>query len=395
MSLTGIDIGAQGVRVALVDGVDDYGVAQITRAAEAEFAPGADAVVAGRIRQPGVVADALAAALKRARIKRANPAVVGVTADRSAVARHTVPAGSKPHKLGTARLASVVRTNAGGALAPQVPDEHARLSAWADLRTAADPVPVLVGVVGDDELAEVKDIAARVRVPLAAVDLHAAALLRGYLRLPEGSAQSGALVDLGASQTTVAVHRGGVLLGTKTLRIGGDSVTSEIMSALDWDWAAAEGQKHVVRVTASDDRPTMLPGQSSYVDDEEEESVGVNRDTDSLILQAAVHATEQLLEQVAGALESLESGVLGRAVDGIALRGGGARLGGFKALLQERVGRPCQQVAPQVEIADSKRTSSFFDEVHYGGGETSRRVVNPARVDSVGVAAGLALWEQV
>ena len=152
-----------------------------------------------------------------------------------------------------------------------------------------------------------------------------------------------ALVELGAGVTNVSVFAGGMLVGLKSLSIGGTDITDDIASAFGTRRTEAERMKcfYGSAMTSPRDNHDMIELAPIAGGQEGMESARVTR---AQLVAVIRQRLEQLTAQIEAALKSLGfQGPFGRQV---VLTGGGAELKGIADYAQGvlgravRVGRP-------------------------------------------------------
>ncbi len=229
----GLDIGSSGVRAVQIERRRG-GSLRLTHRGEVALAPGA--VVEGDVADASVVADALRRLWKQARLRQRTVAV-GLASQRVTVRQIDLP------DLPDAELRDAVRLQAQDQLPISI--DQALLDHVVVERYAVDDgrqnVRVLL-VAAEEEMVE-RLLAAVITAKLRPiqVDLDAFALIRSLA--PAESDQVEIVVDVGASVTKIAVHRGGNPLFVRMVRLGGDGATRALQEALDLGWGEAEAAK--------------------------------------------------------------------------------------------------------------------------------------------------------
>ena len=231
----GLDIGSSAVRVTELE-ARRGGMPRVIRYGEVCLPPGA--VVDGDVAEPAVVAEALRTLWADSGLRRRDVAV-GLASQRVTVREIELP------DLPEDELADAVRLQAQDQL--PMPVDEALLDYVVVHRSASGEarrnVRVLL-VAAEREMVErllAAVTAAKLRPVL--VDLDAFALLRS-LGARKGSGEPTELiVDIGATVTKIAVHRGGTPLFVRMVRLGGDAATRQIQQALELSWEDAEKAK--------------------------------------------------------------------------------------------------------------------------------------------------------
>ena len=231
----GLDIGSSAVRVAEVE-QRRGGPLRLTRVGEVALPPGA--VVDGDVVEPAVVTDALRKLWDSAGMRGRNVAV-GLASQRVTVRQVDLP------DMPDAELAAAVRLQAQDQL-PMPLDEALVDYVVVERYPAGDDrqnVRVLL-VAAECEMVErvlAAVTAAKLRPTL--VDLDAFALLRSLATPTELPEEAVLVVDIGATVTKIAVHRGGRPLFVRMVRLGGDASTRELQKVLELSWEEAEKAK--------------------------------------------------------------------------------------------------------------------------------------------------------
>lgn len=231
----GLDIGSGAVRAVELE-ARRGGMPRVARYGEVSLPSGA--VVDGDVVEPSVVAEALRTLWADAGLRRRDVAV-GLASQRVTVRAIELP------DLPEDELGDAVRLQAQDQL--PMPVDEALLDYVVIERSSAGEarrnVRVLL-VAAEREMVE-RLLAAVTTAKLrpVLVDLDAFALLRS-LGARNGSGEpTEAIVDIGATVTKIAVHRGGNPLFVRMVRLGGDAATRQIQQALELSWEDAERAK--------------------------------------------------------------------------------------------------------------------------------------------------------
>lgn len=151
---------------------------------------------------------------------------------------------------------------------------------------------------------------------------------------PDPAEQRGiVLIDIGASNTTVAVHVGGQPVFVRVLPgVGGDAVTDALHKEFDgWTWEEAEATKIALGLPAE-----LVPARPSF-------SVFEAENHQRADTHPAVFVISSVMEGVFGHLrESLEhvTSRSGIAIEKVQLLGGGSLMSGLPARLSSSLGLP-------------------------------------------------------
>lgn len=231
----GLDIGSSAVR-AVQFAKSRNGPHRLTHHGEVALPPGA--VVDGDVLEPDVVTAALRELWRQAGL-RGRAVAVGLASQRVTVRQIELP------ELADSELGDAVRLQAQDQL--PIPVEQALL----------DHVVIERYPVGDDRrnirlllVAADRELVERLLVPVTAaklrpvsVDLDAFALFRSLATSPFDADEVELLVDIGATVTTIAVHRGASPLFVRMVRLGGESATRQLQDVLDLERDEAEAAK--------------------------------------------------------------------------------------------------------------------------------------------------------
>lgn len=193
------------------------------------------------------------------------------------------------------------------------------------------------------------------------VDLLPFALVRA--RTPHGLDPAGeveAIVDIGADVVSVVVHAGGIPRYVRMIPgIGGDAITAAVQQRYDWTWDDAERTKLFVG----------LPGHAS-MDAGQQESVGPGHDGLEHPAQKVIASSaETLVQEIVTTLdfyrtsttEDLEDRDPSSALARLMLAGAGARLGGLRELLEERLDLSVEMLDAHTQIRAPRKVRSAGD----------------------------------
>jgi cell division protein FtsA len=184
-----------------------------------------------------------------------------------------------------------------------------------------------------------------------AVDIHVIAVAAGKACLSEEERELGvALVELGAGVTNVSVFMGGMLVGLKSIGMGGMDITDDIAAAFGTRRVEAERMKcfYGSATTSPRDNHDMIELKPIAGSEEGTEASRITRAQLNSVIRARL---EHLTGEVAAALKDLGfGGPFGRQV---VLTGGGSELKGIADYAQGvlgravRVGRPSLRGLPE------------------------------------------------
>jgi type IV pilus assembly protein PilM len=383
-SMVGLDIGASSVRVAEVLGLDSQGYALVRRYASLPLRR--EAITSKGISQPELVAAAIQAVVRQARVTSAG-LIVGINTTASGIVYEAAPFG-----LSTSERESMIRLSANE-ISPTVPLSDGAISTQV---TGTDTRPdgaimsqLLVGIAQRQHVDQIQKILKLARVKVQAIDFTGAATLRAYLRPPVGSTNVLAVIDIGSVFTNVAVAQGPYLRSLKTLPIGSASLTRAFLSVLgdssdkvdindQYDKAEEIKANYEVKIEGFSPNSENFY-RPSYTDSSLSNSQESNT-SHSQLDEAVDRALEELIVAIQGAIDadaaSFAGGGSGTPIEGILLAGRGSLLRGFKDRLAQRLSVPVQLGRP---IA---RVSGYAEE------DMEQTLI------SLGSAIGLGLWEE-
>ncbi|MDB5719405.1 MAG: ftsA [Alphaproteobacteria bacterium] len=154
-----------------------------------------------------------------------------------------------------------------------------------------------------------------------------------------------ALVELGAGVTNVSVFAGGMLVGLKSLSVGGSDITDDIASAFGTRRTEAERMKcfYGSAMTSPRDNHDMIELKPIAGSEEGTEAARITR---AQLIAVIRQRLEHLVGEIATALKDLGfGGPFGRQV---VLTGGGAELKGMADYAQGVLGRAVRVGRPSV-----------------------------------------------
>jgi type IV pilus assembly protein PilM len=377
----GIDLGATAVRVVEVAGTDSDSLAQITKVSVVPLQPGA--IVGGRIKDPTAVSWALTRALKEAKVKTYG-AVIGLSSPDTALARISLPG-----VLRDTEWASVLRTS-DKPISPKLPIGRSSLSLYSleeqlDESGTVALRTLMAAAALDDEVELLRQVCRASKVTPRAIDLAGAATMRCLTRSVAGNDDVATLVDVGASKIAVATRQGLHLRSLRTIEGGGDRITRSIMGVTGSSYDQAEELKLLMRLAAPDQarRTAQVAATSAYG---HVEASTVNEVDDSdVALESMTSSCNQIIDDIAAAMESDAAKHPNAPTQGILLCGGASLLRGFKDQLVQRVGVPAVVGRPWARIVAGKRTSQLLID----GTE------DPVLMLGLATATGLALWKEI
>lgn len=377
----GIDIGSTAVRVVEVSGTDSEGMAQITKGAVATMPAGA--MAGGRIKDAVAVAFAVRKAVKEAKVSPYG-VIVGVSSPDAALATFAMPGA-----VSSGEWVEVLRL------------EEKRISPKIDMADSALSVNrigsvtdgegnltnnILAAALQASEVDAVMEVCRLARITPRAIDHAGAAAFRGLLRIAPDDGSVNTLVDIGASKITVATRQGLHLRSVRTIEAGGDNITRNLMGATGNAFDSCEDSKRAMRIGM----PATGKARSSLAAALEnrfgvtEESTVIEEDRSDVAQESLTTSADNLIEEIAAAVEQDEAQHPGAPTQAIVLCGAGSLLQGLPERLQARLGRAAFIGRPWVKVIPGPRTAAL----------TKSGLDDQYLVLSMVTAAGLALWKE-
>lgn len=373
MRAVGIDISASGIRIAEVEPKLRDQFVTVKKLAFEPFPPDSSPVYpGGTIAYPVAVADALARALKAAKI----PPRKIVVPVRSGVgtALHSVPVGLK----NAAEYEAAIRGLADIPLWHEEGFERttARLS-WKVVNqhvTGAGVRKELLAItaVRRESVEQIEEVLELARVEPLAIDTQPACLLRALVRTHPDDDEVVTIVDVGASSTSVLTRRGPYPRHFVVIPSGGRKLTEAVQQNLGLSFADADTQKRYMRLEAPDLDSTIYGFGSSAAPSNYTQ---LDRDLSS--------AADDIIEEIAVAIEADASSNPANPTTGIQLVGLASRMSGFRQRLESRTGLPVHYGQPWVSMASAKVAEKLVGDDPF----EQRRLIM-----SFSTAIGAALW---
>jgi type IV pilus assembly protein PilM len=154
-----------------------------------------------------------------------------------------------------------------------------------------------------------------------------------------------AVIDVGAHVTSICVHDRGITRFVRILPSGGRDVTLAIARGLNLEDDVAESLKRGEPVVPPPPDETGAPPSSPELPDMEE------------VRRLALARAGSFVDEIRSSLEFYAAQVPGARIARVVVCGGGARLGGFLELLQERIpveverGRLFERVKSELDLS--------------------------------------------
>lgn len=367
--MIGIDIGTTEIRAVEIAGVGPDGFAIVTKIGISFLPEGA--VVGGRIRQPEIVGQVLARALKDGGIPKYG-VVIGMANPDIAVQKMLLPASVRRDE----RI-SAVRALGRPISSTIELDESVISSALVSITPSVEGVPMATVDIVAAKQSEIDAILIACKIAKVvprAIDLTGAALLRSLTRANSQSGEVGTVVDIGATKVTVTTRQGSQMRSVRTTLGGGNDLTRSLMALTGETFVDAERRKMSMKLNSAI-RESFSGG---YVDDIEDHKVVRNAVDDALS-----NAVDALVESIGQSIEA-DSVNHGSYTQVVTLCGGTTLLRGLKDRIQSRVGVPVAIGRPWADIERTKKNAKYFIEGR----------PDPRLLLSIAPAAGLALWRE-
>lgn len=396
----GVDLGATGIRVVrIADASPKDGVVRIERASHASLPTGA--INEGKINNPRNVAAALDQSLQDIKAPRSAPLALAVSGNQAAMTWVNVPNGFRPDE----RMA-FIRSNLE-MVGQNVLVSESSLSVVPVAKTAKHTT-VAVAAVNRKHLVTIRAILEEVKRNAVVIDLSAAALLRALAR-PRAN-DTMALVDIGDTHTVIAMRVGPHLRWVETVPVGGKSVTAALTAATDMNEDDAERAKYSLMardVTEAELAGALDPvaAAAAVIDDDDadmwdeaaaQELTADARRNEEQVTYAKrtrilTDAVDDLINDIAAAIEARVRVEQQHEPAGVALAGQGALIKGMNARFQDRFGSPVVGALPWAEFDINEYTRRFAQVDPTSKGRKQTYVVPPASQRQFAVAVGMAM----
>lgn len=374
--MVGVDVGSTAIRVVEVRGIDVDGFASVSKVARVPLREGA--VVRGRVRNPVMVSQALVHALKQAKVPPYG-FVAGLSGPEVAVARMTIPAVLKPEER-----TQVLRTTRRSPVASLRLEESVlsvnEIRRWVN-QDGVEVSAVAVAVAAAEEVELMRKVFELAQCQPRALDLTSVALMRALMRCPPDAHDVVSVVDVGATKTAVVTRQGPHVRSVRHIAFGGDRFVRSVMSATGDSLEDAEARVQMLSVGSTPGEVArMIGGYGSREAVAEEKE-----DRQTLVAEALRSAVDELVEQVAQALESDAQANGGQFTKGVVLTGRASQLSGLRDLLVQRLGVRVQSGRPWARLERNRNTAPFL----LDGREDPKLMVE------LTAAIGLAMWRKV
>jgi type IV pilus assembly protein PilM len=319
----GLDIGATGIRAAVINVRTRDGQTTATSEAVAGMPLSPGVVSHGMVLDPAALTDALTQLWRIHGLKCKN-VILGVANPQVLVRGMTLP------NLGAEQRAQALPFQAKDVVA--LPLEEVVLD-FAPLG-APDPETNMVDglLVASPRLPVIETVAAveRAGLTVVRVDLASFAVLRSTA---EQNVDVGAVIDFGAHLTTIVIHQGGVPKLVRTLSRGGEELTTALATKLEITAAEAESVKCATGLDA-------VGEASSVLED----------------------AIAPLLGEIRSSLNYFRTANPGAEVQQISLTGRAAALPGLDKRLATQTGAQCELVSPVRMVEPSAKSKGSRDD---------------------------------
>lgn len=368
----GVDIGSTAIRVAQVDGLDSDSLAKVSKAAIVPLTPGA--VVNGRIKDSNMVGFTLGKALKAAGVNGYG-IVVGSSTPEAAIVPVKLPLAIKPSDWVSAV------TLQGNQISPRVPLSDSAISLFqVGQDDDIDARFLLAAATSRNEAAALASAVRLAKAAPRAIDLAGAATMRALSRAFPGTSDVVTVVDIGATKTTVVTRQGPFMRSVRTLEIGGEDITRALMGAADESFDISERRKRSLELkpaSITEISDTDVAGYGSV----EKSRVAQVTTVQQRVEESLRFSCDQLIEQVAGVIESETVKYPNAPTQGIVLAGGGSLLRGLKEAFHQRTG---------VDVLLGRPWATFTSSP--GSKQVLEQMDEPSAMVELSTAIGLALW---
>lgn len=348
----GLDISTSSVRAAQLSVKD--GLFRLDRFAQMPLPVGA--VVNGEVQDPVAVGTAIKHLWKAGKFK-GKAVSVGVASQRVVVRQVDIPylPAQDRAKALPLMVADQIPMPVDDAVLDFVPLEQVPgldgATVARGLLVAAAEEPILATIAAADAAG----------LTVTDVDLTPFATVRSLVRAdPLGmSSETEAVIDIGASTSTLVVHRNGVPQFVRLMMMGGQDVTTRLMDDLGVNLPTAESLKR--ETTLTDDSAMASDGHSP-----------------AGVMSGVV---SNLVEELRGSLDYYQATGAEARLDRIVLTGGGSLVPGFEEQLEHATGLPVRRGMALTAL---------------GPGQSGLSAEHLAFADPLAAAAvGLAIWDDV
>lgn len=206
---------------------------------------------------------------------------------------------------------------------------------------------VLLIAAPNEMVNNAKEVVKMAEVQPEAIDLEPFALLRA-LQLtasPEKMQQCIALVNLGASSSSINIFKGGVLRHNRTITIAGNSFTKAIGQSLNLSFEEAEKIKKEKGVIRVEKDATPVPP------------------TTMRIFNVILPVLTELVTEVQRSFDYYRSRYRGESVDLVVLSGGTARFKNIEAYLSNELSIQCEVANPFRNLSVQKISGMTPDDL--------------------------------
>lgn len=370
----GVDIGSTAVRVVEVRGIDNRGFAVVSRVGFSPLREGA--ILGGKVKNPVAVSQALQRALKQAGVAPYG-FVTGYSAPEVAVTRMQLPGSLK----GDERVKSI-RTMEHQISASMRLDES--VLAVNEIRKFSAPngapiAAVVVAAAHEAEVNALRQVFKLAKCQPKALDLSGAAIMRALVRTPVDSADVHTVVDVGATKTSIATRQGPHLRSIRQIPVGGEAFVRAIIGVTGDDREAAQARVKVVSLSGS--AATAASLSTAYGSSAGSEP---GRSKETLLDEALNTVAEDLVEQIAAAIENDAASYGNTLTRAVVLCGAPSQIPGLRDRLSGRLGVPVKLGRPWAVLERSRSNLLLLKD----GREDPRMMMELA------TAIGLALWKE-
>lgn len=352
-SVIGVDIGSTAVRGAEVH--VKKGRPVITKAAEIPLPPGA--VVAGELREPTVLQNALKLLWKTGRFSRRDVAI-GVANQQTLVRQVDLPLeiGEDFKETLPLKVAQDLPVDAS-----ELTLDYYKLEDYIDGRGRPHRKALLVGAMNT----VVENAAAAVseaKLKPTVIDFSGFSLIRtavyGYgdpknvpgTPRPDEDIACEVIVDMGAQLTIVAIHYGGRPLFVRLASGGGDSVTRAISDHLGLRWEVADALKRSLGIGG------IVPtdkASARLIDEVPEAAVGVAQQIVNMMASSLVQSVRESVEYFLAASPQVTG------ISKVYLSGGASLLPGYADRVAAELRSEVALLTPLKDFGKGRRAKKF------------------------------------
>ena len=377
----GVDIGSSAVRAVRVTKINNDGYAIVDRLAIVQLKP--DIVKEGRIKNAVYVGRAVNKALET--LNSSKNVVIGIASPQQSISRNVLSTViSPPQRL------SVIRTTVdtiGSNLS--VSDAQLAINYVRRERKADDSevAALLIAGVHNDAYEAIENVCIAADIVPRATDLSGVGTLRAVVRDEPESSSFGAVVDIGATTTTIMIREGLRLHSIRVIPEGGASLTKALQGTMKGDLIDVERKKLSMSIPIAAPKEVgssaatsglALEGMFSEDDEYRSQLAAANQS-----VRAVAEAAERLVDTIAASIESDVSQMGVNQTPHVALTGGTSMMAGLREALDRRINADVNLAAPWALLEQNKYNAPYMTPAGLG---------DPGIMGNLTTAVGLSLW---